>query len=174
MTSKPAFYSYPAHPNITLVDLPGIGTPSFPDLDIYCEKVELETYDTFLILTATRFTQHDLELASKIKTMEKSFFLIRTKIDSDENNKRKSKRRPDIEAMIKRIRANCYENLEAFGIDKDKIFLIDNYQTDKWDFSRLVQAILKQLPDKQKEALTLSLKILSEDILEKELKSYEV
>ena len=170
----PKLYSYPGYPNITLVDLPGIGTPNFPNLDTYCEKVGLETCDTFLILTATRFTQHDLEIATKVKTMGKSFFLIRTKIDFDEMNENRSKKSPDIEAMINRIRADCYKNVEAFGIDKDKIFLISNYQRDKWDFSRLVHAILKQLPGNQKEALTLSLRILSEDIFKKKLKSYEV
>ena len=167
-TFEPATYSYPGNPNITLVDLPGIGTPTFPDLRTYCKKVGLETYNTFLILTAGRFRQHDLELANKIKKMGKSFFLIRTKIDQDVESENR-RRNPDVEAMIKRIQNNCYENVKEFGICEEKIFLISNRCQDKWDFSRLVDAVVQQLPDNQKEALTLSLRILSEDVLKKKV-----
>ena len=169
-TSEPTPYSYPDNLKIILMDLPGIGAPGFPNLDTYCEKVELETYDTFLILTATRFTQHDLELAKKIKSMEKSFFLIRTKIGVDESNEER-KKRPDVEAMLKRIRANCYENLKEKDIQirEDEIFLVSNHDIHKWDFSRLVEAILEKLPAHQKEALTLSLRILSEEVIRRKV-----
>ncbi|CAB3999840.1 interferon-inducible GTPase 5-like [Paramuricea clavata] len=163
-TMKPASYTYPESPNITLMDLPGIGTPTYPDLDIYCERVGLETYDTFMILTSTRCTKLELELAQKIKSMGKSFFLIRTKIDQDKKNEKRRKK-PDIEAMLKRIRAYLYEIVKDFGIREDEIFLISNHKRDKWEFSRLVEAILGKLPAHQKEALTLSLKILSKDVV---------
>ena len=169
MTFEPASYSFPRNPNITLVDLPGIGTPTFPDLVTYCEKVGLETYDTFLILSAVRFTENDLELAKKIISMGKSFFLIRTKIDEDERNENRN-RIPDIEAMLEKIRGNLYDYTKGLEIAQDKIFLISNYYKDKWDFSRLIDAILDQLSTHQKEALTLSLRILSEKVLERKVK----
>lgn len=162
---EPASYTYPESPNITLMDLPGIGTETFPNLEVYCDKVGLETYDTFLILTATRFTQLELELAQKIKSMRKSFFLIRTKIDQDKKNE-KRKKKPDIEAMLRRIRAYCYDRVKDLGIREDEVFLISNHKRDKWEFSRLIEAILGKLPAHQKEALTLSLKILSKDVVE--------
>ena len=167
-TFEPATYSYPGNPNITLVDLPGIGTPTFPELRTYSKKVGLETYDTFLILTADRFRQNDLELANKIKSMGKSFFLIRTKIDQNVDNENRQKS-PDVDGMMERIRDDCYRNVEEFSICKEKIFLISNHCKDKWDFSRLVKAVLQQLPDKQKEALTLTLRILSEGVLKQKV-----
>ena len=93
------------------MDLPGIGTPSFPDLDTYCDKVALEAYDTFLILAATRFTVHDLVLAKKIRSMGKSFFLIRTKIDQDERNE-KRKKSFDVKEMLRKIRDDFSRNMK--------------------------------------------------------------
>ena len=161
----------PKDPKITLMDLPGIGTPRFPDLDTYCDKVALETYDTFLILTATRFRQNDLDLAKRIKSLGKSFFLIRTKIDQEEENEQR-KKNPDVEAMLRRIRENCYENVKDLEIREDEIFLISNHDINKWDFSRLVEAILEKLPTHQKEALTLSLRILSEDVVRRKVEVF--
>ena len=147
--SVPASYSYLCNPNICLVDLPGIGTPTFPDLYTYCQKIELETYDMFLILAGERFTRYDLEIAQKIRSMGKSFFLIRTKLDQEEVNENRRKR-PDIRARVKIIRRYLYENTKELGIGEDKIFLVSNYQKNKWDFSRLVAAVLEQLCINQK------------------------
>ena len=150
--------------------MPGIGTPTYPTLKEYCEKVDFDSYDTFLILTAARFTKVDLELAQEIKKIGKSFFLIRTKIDVDENsvNRRKN---PNIEEMLSRIQADCYKNVKDLGIRKDEIFLISNHDTNKWDFVPLVQAVLEKLDTHQKEALilSLSLKQLSKDIVERKV-----
>ena len=164
-------YTYPDNPNITLVDLPGIGTPTFPDLKTYCKKVDLESYDTFLILTATRFTQYDLELAQKIKSIGKSLFLVRTKIDVDEANENR-KKDADIKVMQEKIRAECHKYIKGFGIDEEKIFLISNHHQKEWDFQRLVLAIVEKLSDRQKEAFTLSLSLkhLSRDIVKEKVK----
>ena len=100
--------------------------------------------------------------------MGKSFFLIRTKIDVDEDNE-KRKKKPNIKEMLRKIQAKCYENVKDLGIRKDEIFLISKHHTDKWDFERLVQAILEKLSTHQKEALILSLKQLSKDIVKRKV-----
>ena len=73
----------------------------------------------FFILTAARFTQNDLELAKKIKSMGKqyAFFLIRTKIDIhvDASNQQR-KKRPDVETIFQKIRDHCYRNVKNLGI----------------------------------------------------------
>ncbi len=122
----------------------------------------------FLILTADRFTQYDLELAEKVNSMGKTFFLIRTKIDQDRDNENR-KDSPNVEEMVKRIRDKCYNHVKKLGIDEDKIFLINNHHTEEWDFERLIIAILGKLSDRQKEAFTLSLSLrsLSEEIVKK-------
>ena len=122
----------------------------------YVQKVQLEKYHTFLILTATRFTTNDLLLAEKIRSMKKSFFFVRCKIDVDVTNE-KRKRLFNEEATIMEIRRDCAENLGDLISNEEDIFLINNHQRDELDFMRLTQAILDALNRFQRETLTLSL-----------------
>jgi hypothetical protein len=148
------------------VDLPGIGTPNYPDLETYCKKVDFENYDTFLIFTATRFTVNDLKLAHKVKSLGKSFFLIRSKIDVDFMHK-PGKATLDEEATLQEIRNDCMENVKAMISNEDAIFLVSNYDKEKWDFDRLVKAISKTLPILQRESLILSLSNLTRGLLKR-------
>ena len=122
----------------------------------YCEKVELEKFDAFLILTGGRFTDHELKLAEKIKSINKNFFLIRTKIDENVRGERR-KRSFNEDAMLQKIRSDYAEKLGNLLSDVPDIFLISNHHRDKWDFARLLQAILDALPTYQREAMVLSL-----------------
>ena len=136
--------------------MPGIGTPDYPDLKTYCEKVQLEQYHTYLIFTAIRFTKHDLELANKVRSIGKKFFFIRTKIDE---NARAESRNPsfDEKAMLTKIRRECEEGLGDLLTDKRDIFLISNHEREKWEFVPLTNAILNALTRYQREAMTLCL-----------------
>ena len=157
-TTEPTPYDHPTNSNIKFWDLPGIGTPDYPDLETYVEKVQLEKYDAFLIVSATRFTKNDLLLAEKVRSMQKSFFFIRTKIDeSVRGEKKKKKQSYDEKAMLTKIRNNCLKNLGDLLSDEKDVFLISNHEPDKWDFARLAQAILDALPKYQRQSLTLSL-----------------
>ena len=148
-------YDHPTNPKIKFWDLPGTGTPNFP-MATYCEKVELEKFDAFLILTGGRFTEDDLKLAEKIKSIHKNFFLIRTKID--ENVRAESRMRSfDEKAMLQKIRSDSAKQLGDLLSDERDIFLISNHDRDKWDFARLLQAILDALPTYQRESIVLSL-----------------
>ena len=159
---------------ITFVDLPGIGSKKYPDLDTYSKNVELETYHTFLILTCTRFTDLELQLAQKIKSCGKSFFLVRTKIDIDEMND-KRKKNHDLEKMLKKIRDYVYKEVkDVEGISESDIFLISNvkgkYPEEKrFDFERLLCAIKSSLTREQKEALTRSVKLFSRQFVEEKV-----
>ena len=155
-TKEPTPYAHPTNSNIKFWDLPGIGTPDYPDLETYVEKVQLEKYDAFMIFTATRFTKDDLLLAQKIKLMQKSFFFVRTKIDE---SVRAEKRKPrfDEEKMLDKMRSNCSKSLGNLLSDEKDVFLISNHEPGKWDFARLTQAILDALPKYQRQSLTLSL-----------------
>ena len=129
----------------------------------------MEKFHAFLILTAGRFTEHDLELAKKIRSSKKKFFLIRTKIDE---NVRAEKRKKSFneEAMLQKIRSDCSGNLGDLLSDVRDIFLISNHDRDKWDFARLLQAILNALPTYQRETLVLSLgNAVTNDIFEKKV-----
>ena len=126
------------------------GTPNYPDLETYCKKVGLETYDTFLILSAGRFTENDLLLAKRVRAMEKSFFFVRTKIDQDVWNEKKRKGiEEDVTLCV--IRKDCLENLTDLGSDDEDVFLICTDEPAKWDFARLAGAMLDGLPTRLKE-----------------------
>ena len=170
-TIEPASFPHPTNSKIIFWDLPGIGTPNYPDLKTYCEKVMLEKYDTFLIFTAGRFTENDLKLAVKIRSVEKKFFFIRTKID-DNVRAEKRKRSFDEESMLNEIRRDCSKNLVDLVEDIREIFLISNHYPAKWDFHRLTEAIIDVLPVRQRESLILSLGIvknLSTEILRRKI-----
>ena len=129
----------------------------------------MEKFNAFLILTASRFTEKDLELAKKIKSINKHFFLIRTKIDE---NVRAEKRKKSFneEAMLQKIRSDSAENLGDLLRDERDIFLISNHDRDKWDFARLLQAILDALPTYQRGSMVLSLSnYVTTDILQKKV-----
>ena len=142
------------------------GTPNFPDLESYCKKVHLEDYDTFLILSACRFTQSDFDLAKEVRAMEKSFFFVRTKIDIDVWNNKKTKNVKE-DVTLSTIREECLAGLRSFGADDEMVFLISNHEHTKWDFDRLTVAILDGLPVRHKESLTLSLLTQSKDLLKR-------
>ena len=164
-------YDHPTNPKIKFWDLPGIGTPNYPNMATYCEKVELEKFNAFLILTAVRFTENDLELVKKIKSINKNFFLIRTKIDENVRIGGRSRKRSfDEKAMLQKIRSDSAENLGDLLSDERDIFLISNHDRDKWDFARLLQAILDALPTYQRESILLSLSnYVTTDILQKKV-----
>ena len=98
-----------------------------------------------------------MELAKKVRSIEKKFFFIRTKIDE---NVRAEKRKRSVfneEAMLEKIRHNCVESLGDLLSNEQDVFLISNHYPDKWDFAPLTQAILDALTRYQRESLTLSL-----------------
>ena len=151
-TIVPTEYQYPENPMISFVDLPSIGTPNYPDLFTYSEKVGLEYYDAFLIFTTGRLTQNQFDLAKKVKSIGKSFFLIRNKIDHDCRSE-KRKRAYNEEKMLKEIRKHCMRNVEGLISSENEIFLISNYEPNKWDFERLHAAIINALPVHQRECV---------------------
>ncbi|KXJ25236.1 interferon-inducible GTPase 5 isoform X1 [Exaiptasia diaphana] len=171
-TMEPKCYDHPSNPKIKFYDLPGIGTPKFPDLDSYCRETNLEKYHTFLIFTSSRFTKNDLILAQKIRSLEKKFFFVRTKIDDNVRAERRKKSFNEA-AMLEKIRDDCSENLSHLIEKSQDVFLISNHDPSKWDFDRLTNAILDVLPTRQKEAMTMTLGVLttlSKDLLKRKVK----
>ncbi len=165
----PTIYQNPDNPKIIFVDLPGMGTPTYPDVSTYWKNVGLEDYDIdfFLLFTSTRFKQNELLLANRVRSIGKSFFLIRTKIDNEcvqEKRKRRFKEEEMLQIrLIKYDLMLCVRNLIY---SEKEIFLIDNYDKDKWDFPRLIAAINGELPVPEGEWSTHS----SSNITRKHLK----
>ena len=92
--------------------------------------------------------------------MKKSFLFVRTHIDKAiQSDSRKTAFKE--ETTLKKIKENCLKNLQTLDVGDKDVFLISNYEPAKWDFDRLTQAILFNLPQRQKESLTLSLDLLT-------------
>ena len=155
-TREPIYYPHPANPNIRFWDLPGIGTPNYPDLETFCKKVDIEKLDSYLIFCAGRFTLYDLYFAEKVEMMKKSFFFVRTKIDVDVQSERR-KKGFDEAKILAVIKQDCARNLNDFNFSAEKIFLISNHYPDKWDFNRLRKAILDELSSRQRESFSKSI-----------------
>ena len=168
-TRVPTAFPHPVNPNIRFWDLPGIGTPNYPDLHTFCKLVRIERYDTFLILSSTRFTENDKLLAAKVKSMGKSFFFIRSKIDNDRRAERRKKGFSE-ERMLRMIRDDCIKSIQGFDVKEKNIFLISSFVPAKWDFHRLQKEILNRLPIKQKESLMFTLRTTSKDVLKEKIK----
>ena len=98
-------YPHPNFPNVTLWDLPGIGSIKFPAAK-YLKHVEFQKFDLFIIISDTRFRENDAKLAKEIQKMGKKFYFVRTKID---HNVRDEERRQDFnkEETLKKIREYC-------------------------------------------------------------------
>ena len=138
-----------------------MGTPNFP-VDRYCDQVGIDLYDAFLIFTDTRFRANDLKLAEKISSIDKTFFFIRTKIDENVCAEKRSKPPGSFneKAMLEEIRADCSKNLRHLQSNTEGIFLISNHHPEKWEFCRLLLAILEGPERYQRETSTSSLGVL--------------
>lgn len=152
----PISYKDPRNDNLLYWDLPGAGTPTYPK-DTYLHKIGFETFDFYMLISSSRFTENDLWLAKAIKSAGKQFFFLRSKIDDSlANEKRAHRRTYDREATLAKIRKNCKTELEKGGLTNVDVFLISSYETALFDFNRAKEKLLKDFPKLKKEALVLS------------------
>ena len=96
---------------------------------MYCKIVPLDKYHTYLIFGKERLTYDILKLAERIRSTGKKIFFIRTRIDQDVENERRSKQHLfDKDATLDRIRKNLSYHLIGSGLLKDEkeIFLVSN------------------------------------------------
>jgi GTPase Era involved in 16S rRNA processing len=122
---------------------------TFPAVRLFLEYVEIEKFDAFLIFTAEKLNKRHMILAKEIKSRNKPFFLVRTKIDNDDNAEKREEEFNE-EAMLRELRASFAENLKEFLCDENDLYLISNHHPEKWDFLKLMTAITDALPSPQK------------------------
>ena len=75
-THEIKMYEFKENPLIQLWDLPGAGTKNFP-IKTYPEKIEMDKYDAFVLLTKDRFFENDNKIAEEIKEHGKPYFFAR-------------------------------------------------------------------------------------------------
>ncbi|XP_073511904.1 interferon-inducible GTPase 5-like [Phyllobates terribilis] len=171
-TMKPTPYVHPQYPNVTVWDLPGIGTPNFV-ADSYLQSVEFSRYDFFIILSSERFKQNDIDLAKAIHAMNKKFYFVRSKVDSDLNASMiRRKKTFNEENVLNEIRNNCIQSLKEGGITEPQVFLLSFLDLDKYDFHEMQDTLEKELPEHKRHIFLISLPNISLPVLEKKSEAF--
>ena len=143
-TKERSCYSFPSHDNIKIWDLPGHSTSSFQDIETYSDRFKLEQFDASLFFTKGYFKSNDLKLAKQFESMKKPYFLIRTSIDYDvENKKRRKKDHFNEKELLENIKEKILKNSSDLFCSSDMIYLVSNFHCEKWDFNELTAAIVK-------------------------------
>ncbi|XP_072361123.1 interferon-inducible GTPase 5-like [Scyliorhinus torazame] len=168
-TMEPTGYRHPSLPNVCFWDLPGMGTKKFP-ANKYLKEMKFKRYDFFIIISACRFTEHDVNLAIEIKRLGKNFYYIRSKIDNDLYSLGKGGRKFDAEEELEKIRNYCISNLQEAGIPSPCVFLISNFDLNLYDFQLFNKALEGDLPSIKKSVYILALPNLNLEIVEKKNK----
>ncbi|CAB1353863.1 unnamed protein product [Coregonus sp. 'balchen'] len=154
-TQKATPYQHPKHQNVKLWDLPGIGTTNFKP-ETYLQQVGFDCYDFFIIVSSDRFRVNDVNLAKKIQEMKKSFYFVRSKIDSNIDAEKKRKKNFNQDETLQNIRQNCVEGLRDHGQGFPQVFLISSFELPLYDFPNLVETMEKELPDHKRRVLLLA------------------
>uniref|UniRef100_A0ACB8FRR3 Uncharacterized protein n=1 Tax=Sphaerodactylus townsendi TaxID=933632 RepID=A0ACB8FRR3_9SAUR len=170
-TRKRDSYLHPTFPNVTMWDLPGIGTPNFEAKE-YLKKVKFEKYDFFIIIASNRFTENDVLLAREIRKMNKRFYYVRTRVDSSIDSESKKPNYSE-EKCLEKIREYCCENLTQAGESNPRVFLISRWHLDKYDFPLLQETLEDELDDLKRDVLILSLPAFSKEALKKKRATME-
>ncbi|XP_034531389.1 interferon-inducible GTPase 5-like [Notolabrus celidotus] len=164
-------YPHPNFPNVTVWDLPGIGTMNYP-ADKYLKKVGFEKFDFFIIISADRFTENDVKLAKEIQKMKKRFYFVRSKIDE---NIRSEKRKKDFneERTLGRIRENCIQGLQIQGCESPQVFLMSSNKLHLYDFPKLLKTLEGELPELKRKAFLLAMPNISLEMIDRKKEAFK-
>ncbi|XP_074836770.1 interferon-inducible GTPase 5-like [Carettochelys insculpta] len=142
-TAWPTLYSHPTYPNVFLWDLPGIGMPRAPSNELEL-IVTCPGYDFFLIVSATRFRELHADLARKFQENAKKFYFVRSKVDQDLGAERR-KMNYNKARTLQQIREDCKAHLQSAGVHDPQVFLLSNWESDKYDFPLLKETLETEL-----------------------------
>jgi hypothetical protein len=155
-------YPHPKLPNVTIWDLPGIGSTTFPPQN-YLTEMKFGEYDFFIIISATCFKEIDAHLAKTIEKMNTKFYFVRTKIDQDVSNEQRSKPRSfNRDSVLKKIRDDCSGHLQKALSSQPPVFLVSNFDVSDFDFPKLETTLLRELPSHKRHLFMMSLHSVTE------------
>lgn len=172
-TEEPTPYPHPENEQFIIWDLPGVGTTTEKHMKKnYLKTVHFQKYDFFIIVSSVRFTENDKWLAEEVEKQKKKFLFVRTKIDSDVANDKKSHpTKHNEQDLLEKLRNDAVKKLK--NSDDSNVFLISNYHTDKWDFEKLAKYLVDNSETLKKEALILTLTITSNELLKVKIETLE-
>ncbi|XP_060642208.2 interferon-gamma-inducible GTPase 10-like isoform X2 [Anolis sagrei] len=143
--NEPMAYVHPIYPDITLWDLPGIGTDEFKSEE-YAKNIDLNQYDFFIFVSENRFTENDLRLVCEIQKMKKKFVYVRTHVDASLASE---KEKPNFseKGILEKIRNYFCENLTKAGESSPRVFVISRWHRKMYDFPYLEKALKDEWDD---------------------------
>ncbi|XP_065822744.1 interferon-inducible GTPase 5-like [Labrus bergylta] len=165
-------YPHPNYPKVIFWDLPGIGSTKYPAAK-YLKKVGFEKFDFFIIISYDRFRENDVKLAKEIQKMEKKFYFVRSKIDHNISDEKRSQRDFNEERTLTQIRNNCIQGLQDQGLQSPQVFLVSSFHLTLYDFPLLVETLKEELPELQKEAFLLAMPNISLDMIKEKKKAFQ-
>ncbi|XP_071393683.1 interferon-inducible GTPase 5-like [Centroberyx affinis] len=165
-------YPHPNYPNVTMWDLPGIGTTNFP-ASKYLKHVGFEKFDFFIIISADRFRENDVKLAQEIQKMKKKFYFVRSKIDDNLRAAERSQREFNKEKTLGRIRQDCVQGLQKQGVESPKVFLISSFDLHLYDFQLLEEIMERELPAHKRNALLFAIPTINLEIINKKKEAFQ-
>lgn len=124
---------------LTFVDLPGCGTPTWPQ-ESYIERLHLlGAFDGFILVTAHRLTECDAMLFRELsRRAHKPCFVVRSHFDQAVASHAESEAREIIASHIRR-------QLQA---DADlPIYMVCSVESQHYDLEKLILDIRKSLPE---------------------------
>lgn len=160
-------YTHPKFPNVTIWDLPGVGSTNFKP-ENYLRAMNFNEYDFFLIISSTRFRENDAQLAKAIEKMKKNFYFVRTKVDSDLWNQNRCKPKSyDRDQVLKQIRDDCLKNLQRANVAASQVFLVSSVEVAEFDFPDMESTLLRELPAHKRSIFMQCLPNVTEAAIER-------
>lgn len=170
-----ASYKSKNHSNVVFWDLPGVGTPNFPKHK-YLQKVKLENYDFFILMTRTRFTENDAWLSSHIQQLGKGYFLVRSHVGQEIRNYEKAHPKDfDPEKLLHSMRRACEQTLKSNteivsvipqNFAQIRVYLIDNLKLSGFDFNTLVDDLIQLVGGVKSNVIVSALSSATQEIID--------
>ncbi|XP_034531805.1 interferon-inducible GTPase 5-like [Notolabrus celidotus] len=170
-TTEVTPYPHPNFPNVTVWDLPGIGTVKFPAAK-YLKLVGFEKFDFFIIVSSERFRENDVKLAKEIQKMKKKFYFVRSKIDNDIRQE-ENKNDFNEERTLGRIRENCIQGLRKPGVESPQVFLMSSNKLHLYDFPKLLKTLEGELPELKRDAFLIAMPNISLEIIDRKREAFK-
>jgi GTP-binding protein EngB required for normal cell division len=154
------------HRGITFVDLPGCGTRRWPK-DTYVERLNLVSYDCFLLVTAQRFTENDAFLFQQLRALGKPCFVVRNMIDRAIEDGRHDHGHDEAETR-RLIQRDITSQLEPDP--PERVYLTSARQPAQHDLQALLAAIGTALDGLKQSRFVADMAAYGEDALKRKRK----
>ncbi|XP_052791756.1 interferon-inducible GTPase 5-like [Mya arenaria] len=157
-------FQHPQKKTLFFNDLPGVGTSNFKR-ESYLETVQFQRFHFFILITSCRLKENDIWLAEEILKNKKHFYFVRTKIDADiRSDKKAHPSTHNQDNLIQAIRTKTAEHLKTAHMSQTNVFLIDNYDTRRFDFDKLNERFILDASSHIKKSMIFSISTVSSGI----------